>query len=186
MAKQRAQGRERYPNGRIKPKSRKQVRADRTDTVLKYRQRYLAAPGEDATDPRFGSVVGKLSLQKIISLTQYDAALEYERIRREYLGLKIEGRPTSACQLAAMVFGTGRSTGPEISDKAALSKTDYHNNMMDRLKDVERVEGQHFALIDLLDRVTVYDLEMALTPANVASLRSALNVLAKYFQYVRD
>ena len=188
MAKQRLQDRPRYPNGRAKPQPKKEAEAERMATVLKYRQRYLAAPGEPATDARFGSVIGKLSLQNIISLTQYDAAMEYERVRRGYLGMKIEGRPTAACQLAAMVFGSGKSCAPEIDEDVANRKARSHSDMMRELEELERFEGatgKHFRLADLLDRVTVYDLEIALTPANVASLRSSLNVLAKFFKLVR-
>jgi hypothetical protein len=188
MAKKRLNDRPRYTSGRAKPLPKASAEAERMATVLRYRQRYLAAPGEAATDRRYGSVIGKLSLQGTISLTQLDAAERYEEIRRDFLGIKTEQKPTASCQLAAMVFGTGRSTAPEMSKETANAKTDYHNGMIGKLKELERLEGEtarHFALIDLLDRVTVYDLEMAQTPANVAGLRTALNVLARYFQFVR-
>lgn len=190
MAKKRIQDRPRYASGRAKPLPKAVAEAQRMATVLQHRQkhfmRYLAAPGEAATDRRYGSVIGKLSLQNIISLTQYDTALEYERVRREFLNIKVEQRPTSPCQLAAMVFGTGRSTSPGMSTRIAVSKSEYHEGMMERLKEFETIPARYDALINLLDHVTVYDDEMEMNAPNVTNLRSALNVLAKYFQYVRD
>lgn len=188
MAKQRLQDRPRYASGRAKPKNKRDAEAERMQTVLKQRMRYLAAPGEPATDRRYGSFLGKLCLQGILSLTQWDAAERYEEVRLDFLGLKTEQKPTASCQLAAMVFGSGLSTAPELPDHIAISKDEYHQGMMEKLKDMEKAEGpttRHFKLIDFLDRVTVYDLEVALTPDNVACLRSSFNVLAKYFQFVR-
>lgn len=192
MAKQRLQDRPRYASGRAKPQSKAAAEAERMATVLKQRQehfmRYLAAPGEPATDARYGSVIGKLSLQNIISLTQYDAALAYERLRRDYLGLATEAKPTAPSVLASMVFGGGRSCAPDIDEDLAKDKKREHADMIREVEELERFEGangRHFGLVDLLDRVTVYDLEMALTPANVASLRSSLNVLAKFFKLTR-
>jgi hypothetical protein len=192
MAKKRLKDRPRYASGRAKPLSKAAAEAVRMQTVLKHRQqhfmRYLAAPGEPATDRRYGSIIGRLSLQGVISLTQFDAAERYGEIRSEHLQIKTEQKPTESCQLAAMVFGTGRSTAPEMSTRTAEAKTDYHDGMMTKLKDIDAIgdlNAKHFKIEELLDRVTVYDREIALTPANVAALRTALNILARYFQFVR-
>jgi hypothetical protein len=191
MAKARVQNRDRYPNGRVKAPSQKELEAANQNVVILQRIRHHGAPDSDAAkDDRYGTVLGRLWLQQAITGPQHEALLEYGRRRDDWLRLKVDQNPNPASPGFAMV-SRGLSCAAEPDEEITLRKIRKHADMMRELQDLDRIdrlEGIQTRILDLteiLDRITVYDRDIAHTPANLGVVRMAANLLARLFKVER-
>lgn len=198
MGRPRKQDRDRYESGRLKavPKAVQEARA--MNCVVMQRVRHHGAAdiafvtdgrkvriGRD--DPLWGSVLGRLYAQQMISYDQHEALLEYGRRRSDWLRLKVDQRPNAK----SLDFGgtaRGLSCVAEPDEEVTLRKLRAHGDMMRELDELERVEApghprtRILSLTELLDRIMILDQEIALSPTNLGAVRSAANALVRHLK----
>jgi hypothetical protein len=166
----------RYPCGRLK---RQETERDAMATALA------------ARDARFGSSLGRLNIQELISDQQYDAGVTFAQLYQAHhaiIGLPTPTpRSVTAIMIAAgLLEGFATIDAPERTIEKLRERFDAATDAVDQCdRDNRRSMGRKPSL--LLYRVVCADEDTTLWPAcDIGNLRLALTALARVFAIDRS
>ena len=174
----------RYPCGRLK---KQETERDAMATALAARQRHYGVTAAQARDARFGSSLGRLNMQELISDQQYDAGVRFARLY--YAHHVLSGLPTPTPQSVSglMIYvGLLEGYGTIETDDDYVRKLrrqfDAATDALDQCdRDHRMCAGRKPSL--LLYRVVCTDEDTTLWPeSDLGNLRIALNHLARVFR----
>ena len=187
---------ERYANGRIKPAYLRDVQVPSPTAI----RRTMDAALRMATDPRWGSMVGRLRLCRDLTERQFGAAEAYGRLRGRYD--KMMGHPRRSARSCLYDIEAGRSAR-EMSEAAMQALRQEHAALLAGLEgglgmarvavtaggarralDAAVASQAHQARVGrtvaMLDRIVLDD--EAPLPGELPLLTAALDVLVVLFR----
>lgn len=178
----------RYPCGRLK---RQETERDAMATALAARQRHYGVTAAQARDARFGSSLGRLNIQELITNEQYDAGVVFGQLYQAHhaiMGLPTPSpRSVTAIMIAAgLVEGYVTTDAPEETIEKLRERFGGATDALDKCDRENRQNtGRKPSL--LLYRVICADEDTTLWCANdIGNLRLALNYLARAFRIDRS
>ena len=181
-------GRKRKPGARHACGKRVRGETEREvmQTALEARQRHYGIGASRARDERFGTSLGRLSFQELISAQQYDAGLRFAELyqrHRVILGLP-NPHPRSPAAVMADAGIFGGSLGEPDADVVVRVRKRFDAAMraLDECDDEHaRARGRKPSL--LLYRVVCVDEDTTVWPTcDIGNLRASLNALARAFR----
>lgn len=154
-------------------------------TAIDARQRHYGVTARQARDARFGTSLGRLAYQELISSVQYDAGRRFAELYQRHhvtLGMPVPHPRSLAGLMITAGIGGGSPAEPDHDLVAKLR--DRFNAATDALDDCDRAarmeRGRKPSL--LLYRVVCVDEDTTLWPAcDLGNLRVALNTLVRAF-----
>lgn len=178
----------RYPCGRLK---RQETERDAMATALAARQRRYGVTAAQARDARFGSSLGRLNIQELISDQQYDAGVAFGQLYQAHHAITGLPTPTPRSVTAIMIAvglveGFATIDAPEETIEKLRGRFDAATDALDQCdRDNRRSMGRKPSL--LLYRVVCADEDTTLWPeSDIGNLRLALNALARNFAIDRS
>lgn len=177
---------DREPNGRSsrraasKNERAEQLEHQTVNVAVSRRVRHLGIVSDNARDPRWGYLLGRLCLDKAVTEQQHEAGLRYAADMARYYGLTGVPFPSARAQDLFAI----RSDGDEPQGKGRAAQS--ARKRMVELRDVLLATGDIATgrrVLTIVDLVCVHNPEnlRTLDQANGLWLRQGLNRLARFY-----
>lgn len=136
---------------------------------------------QQAIDPRRGSVLGRLLLDKRITQGQYDAGLKYGEDMARFYALTGIPFPSARAQNLFAIRGDEGETSKERAEKAAAAR-DKVNALRDKMLECGDINTGR-KVIHVVNEVVIMDVDQARGWSDfmIGLLKRGLNTLAKQY-----
>jgi len=162
----------RFPGGKMRPRPTGERVEDIVAVARDARRRVFGLSTTDALRPEAGEVAGRLCLSGEITRAQYEAALAYEAMRRNYNRALGARRVVSSSQILDPLGGAAPAMRDEAVDEARVRKAiDVHDRVRAALNACSEPLAQMVLDAVVLEGRTMW--------SHIGTLRVGLNAVGR-------